>query len=72
MSGRMMSLYVLGGMGTTPLGALIAGLVIDNVSPRAAIGLGAASAIVIGLALLVADSTSRISRVSGSSAQACD
>jgi MFS family permease len=53
MGGRLMSLYVLGAMGTTPLGALIVGAVIDQASPRAAIGLGAASAILAGLALLV-------------------
>jgi MFS family permease len=51
MSGRMMSLYTLGSMGTTPLGALIVGAAIDLWSPRAAIGLGASSAIVAGLVL---------------------
>jgi len=53
MGGRMMSLYTLGSMGTTPLGALIVGAAIDRWSPRAAIGLGASSAVVAGLALLV-------------------
>ena len=53
MSGRMMSLYTLGSMGTTPLGALIVGAVIDRWSPRAAIGLGASSAIVAGLVLCI-------------------
>jgi hypothetical protein len=53
MGGRMMSLYTLGSMGTTPLGALIVGAAIDRWSPRAAIGLGATSAVVAGLALLV-------------------
>jgi MFS-type transporter involved in bile tolerance (Atg22 family) len=48
MVGRMMSLYTLGSMGTTPLGALIVGLVSDHASPRAAVGLGAASAILVG------------------------
>jgi len=38
MIGRMMSLFSLGSMGTTPLGALIVGLVSDRVSPRAAVG----------------------------------
>jgi MFS family permease len=52
MSGRMMSLYTLGSMGTTPIGAVLVGLIIDQVSPRAAMGLGAASAIVCGGALL--------------------
>jgi MFS family permease len=53
MVGRMMSLFTLGSMGTTPLGGLIVGVVIDLVSPRAAVGLGAASAIVVGLLLAV-------------------
>jgi MFS family permease len=52
MTGRIVSLYNLGTMGTTPVGALIAGLLIDAVSPRAAIGLGAASCLVCGLVLL--------------------
>jgi MFS family permease len=53
MVGRMMSLYTLGSMGTTPLGGLLVGLVSDYASPRAAVGLGAASAILVGLALAV-------------------
>jgi MFS family permease len=51
MTGRMMSLYTLGTMGTTPLGGLIVGWVIDAVSPRAAVGLGAGSAMTVGLVL---------------------
>ena len=53
MGGRMMSLYTLGTMGTTPLGALIVGVVVDYVSPRAAIGLGASSAMLVGLVLVL-------------------
>jgi MFS family permease len=53
MVGRMMSLYTLGSMGTTPLGALIVGLVSDHASPRAAVGLGAASALLVGAMLIV-------------------
>src|SRR5438552_2673129 len=53
MGGRMMSLYTLGSMGTTPVGALIVGAAIDRWSPRVAIGLGASSAIIAGLVLLV-------------------
>lgn len=41
--GRVMTLYTLGIMGTTPLGGLLMGVLIDEVSPRAAIGLGAVS-----------------------------
>jgi MFS family permease len=51
MRGRMMSLYTLGSMGTTLVGALIVGAVIDHWSPRVAIGLGASSAVLAGLAL---------------------
>jgi hypothetical protein len=40
-------------MGTTPIGAVLVGLIIDHVSPRAAVGLGAASAILCGGALLL-------------------
>jgi MFS family permease len=53
MIGRMMSLYTLGSMGTTPLGALIVGLVSDHFSPRAAVGLGATSAILVGLMMML-------------------
>jgi MFS family permease len=53
MVGRMMSLYTLGSMGTTPIGGLLVGLVVDYASPRAAVGLGAASAILVGLAMVV-------------------
>jgi MFS family permease len=53
MVGRMMSLFTLGSMGTTPLGGLIVGLVTDLASPRAAVGLGAASAVLVGLLLFL-------------------
>ncbi len=53
MVGRMMSLYTLGSMGTTPLGGLIVGLVIDVASPRAAVGRGATSAILVGLLIML-------------------
>ena len=53
MVGRMMSLYTLGSMGTTPIGGLIVGLVSDVASPRVAVGLGAASAIMVGLGLML-------------------
>ena len=54
MAGRMMSLFTLGTIGMTPVGALIVGWVIDNVSPRAAVGLGSASGVVAGVVLLLA------------------
>jgi MFS family permease len=53
MSGRMMSLYTLGSMGTTPIGAVLVGLIIDHVSPRAAIGLGGTTAVLAGATLLL-------------------
>jgi MFS-type transporter involved in bile tolerance (Atg22 family) len=52
MVGRMMSLYTLGSMGTTPLGALLVGLASDYASPRVAVGLGAASALAVGVMLV--------------------
>lgn len=53
--GRVMSFFTLGIMGTTPVGGLISGLVIDVFDPRAALGLGAASLFVCGatMALLL-------------------
>jgi MFS family permease len=59
MRGRLMSLYTLGSMGTTPLGALIVGAAIDRWSARAAIGLGASSAVLAGLALTLIAARSR-------------
>lgn len=53
MVGRMMSLFTLGSMGTTPIGGLIVGLVGDYASPRVAIGLGAVSAILVGMLMVV-------------------
>jgi MFS family permease len=38
--GRIMSLFMLGTMGTTPVGGLLTGWITDAVSPRAAIALG--------------------------------
>jgi MFS family permease len=52
MAGRMMGLYTLGTMGTTPLGGLLVGWVADVASPRASVGLVAGSAMAIGLVML--------------------
>lgn len=38
--GRIMSLFMLGTMGTTPVGGLITGWLTDAVSPRASLALG--------------------------------
>jgi MFS family permease len=51
MVGRVMSLYTLGTMGTTPIGGLVVGLLIDHFSPRVAVGVGATSAVLAGLIL---------------------
>lgn len=55
--GRMMSLFMLGTMGTTPVGGLISGWLIDAVSPRAAIGAGAIALFVCGAAVLLVSGT---------------
>lgn len=51
--GRVMSFFTLGVMGTTPIGGLISGLVIDAFDPRAALGLGAASLFIAGAITMV-------------------
>jgi MFS family permease len=43
MRGRVMALYAMGFLGTTPIGALVVGVVADASSARVAIGLGAAA-----------------------------
>jgi MFS family permease len=53
MFGRMVSLVVIGIQGTTPIGALVVGGIIDVWSPRMALGLGAAACVVAGGALTV-------------------
>jgi len=49
--GRVMSLFTIAWQGTTPIGGLIAGAIIDTWSPRAALGVGAVAA--LGSAALV-------------------
>ncbi|MCU1367150.1 MAG: putative transporter [Ilumatobacteraceae bacterium] len=51
MQGRIMSLFVLGMIGTTPVGGLLTGWVTDAVSPRASLALGGIAP--IGCALWV-------------------
>ncbi len=50
--GRIMSLFMLGTMGTTPIGGLMIGVVIDRWSPRAALAIGGLTPIVCGAAVL--------------------
>jgi MFS family permease len=52
--GRVMTLYTIGIMGTTPVGGLLAGVLIDRVSPRAAIGLGAVSLVACAAVVAIA------------------
>jgi MFS family permease len=52
--GRIMTLYMMGLLATTPLGGLLAGWVTDAYSPRAAIGLGAASLYAVAIAVALA------------------
>jgi MFS family permease len=59
MRGRLMSLYMLGSMGTTLLGALIIGAAVDRWSPRVAIGLGASTAMLTGLVLCIVAARAR-------------
>lgn len=51
MFGRMASLVTIGAMGTTPIGSLIVGVVIDVWSARGALGVGAVSCVVGAAAL---------------------
>ena len=44
-----MSLFTIAWMGTTPIGGLIAGAVIDQWSARVALGLGATATLLSGL-----------------------
>ena len=50
--GRVMSLFTIVWMGTTPVGGLIAGAVIDTWSARVALGLGATAALCSGFVAL--------------------
>jgi MFS family permease len=47
--GRVMSLFTIAWMGTTPIGGLVAGAVIDAWSARVALGVGATAAVLSGL-----------------------
>jgi predicted MFS family arabinose efflux permease len=52
--GRVMSMFSIAWMGTTPIGGLIVGALIDTISARAALAFGAIAALLCGAyALLV-------------------
>jgi MFS family permease len=53
MMGRVSSLLVLGSVGSTPIGSVIVGWLIDAWSARAAMALGAVACLVAGIALLL-------------------
>ena len=50
--GRVMSLFTIAWMGTTPIGGLIAGSLVDAFSARVALGLGATMTFLAGVAAL--------------------
>ena len=50
--GRVLSLFTVAWIGTTPIGGLFAGSVIDQWSPRAALGFGALATLLAGMAAL--------------------
>lgn len=47
--GRTMSLVSLGNVGVAPIGAILAGILIDATSPRTALGVGAAACVVAAI-----------------------
>jgi predicted MFS family arabinose efflux permease len=67
MRGRVMSLYAMGFLGTTPIGALVIGAVADAVSARVAIGVGAAANLA-ACAYLVVTARERTASVVGAPA----
>jgi hypothetical protein len=50
MRGRVMALYTMAFMGTTPLGAPVIGAIADRLGPRVAMQVGAAAAMTGGVA----------------------
>lgn len=65
--GRVMSLFTVAWMGSTPIGGLISGVVVDVWSTRIAFGLGASMTMLAGLAALAHVSTRRavVARAAG-------
>jgi MFS family permease len=53
MIGRVMSLYVLGTIGTTPIGAMITGVITDTTSARVSLLVGAASLFLSAIVLWI-------------------
>jgi len=50
--GRVMSLFAIAWWGTTPIGSIFMGVVVQEVSPRAALAIGAAAALLAGSVVL--------------------
>jgi predicted MFS family arabinose efflux permease len=53
MRGRVMSLYVIAFLGTTPIGAPLVGVVVAWTNPRIGIAMGAVAALIAGAGLFV-------------------
>ncbi len=68
MRGRVMSLYAIAFLGTTPIGAPLIGLVINYTNPRVGVWLGAGVALVTGLALGYTARGQRLAAPEGSAA----
>ena len=60
MRGRVMALYTVAFLGTTPIGAPLVGYISQQFGPRAALVVGAASALVAGPILLLSTRKSRV------------
>jgi MFS family permease len=63
--GRVMSLFMLGTMGTTPVGGLITGWITDAASPRASLAVGGVAPLLCAGWLLLRSSTGRRSDLPG-------
>jgi MFS family permease len=59
MMGRVSGLLTLGSVGTTPIGGVIVGWLVDAWSPRAGMGLGALACLIGALGLLLSNGRSR-------------
>jgi MFS family permease len=60
MMGRVSGLLTLGSVGTTPIGGVIVGWLVDAWSPRAGMGLGALACLIGGIGLLLSQRRGRM------------
>ena len=70
--GRVMSLFTIAWMGTTPIGGLIAGAVIDEWSARVALGVGAAATLLSGLVAVAVSRRRKFARAEAEAYAAAD